>query len=56
VLDDPAAFRALGDAARASVEEKYSLDVAVPELKEFFERAASRPGLAMPAARECVHA
>lgn len=42
ILDDPAAFRPLGQAARALVEEKYSLDVAVPSLKDFFERMANR--------------
>jgi glycosyltransferase involved in cell wall biosynthesis len=42
VLDDPAAFAPLGRAARALVEEKYSLEVAVPELKDYFERMASR--------------
>jgi glycosyltransferase involved in cell wall biosynthesis len=48
VLADPAAFRPLGQAARALVEEKYGLEVAVPELKRYFERVASagprRPG------------
>jgi glycosyltransferase involved in cell wall biosynthesis len=41
VLDDPAAFAPLGRAARQLVEEKYSLELAVPELKEYFERVAS---------------
>jgi glycosyltransferase involved in cell wall biosynthesis len=41
VLDDPAAFRPLGQAARALVEERYSLDVAVPDLKDYFERVAA---------------
>jgi glycosyltransferase involved in cell wall biosynthesis len=40
-LDDPAAFEPLRAAARRRVEERYSLDVAVPALKDFFERAAS---------------
>lgn len=43
VLDDPAAFRPLGQAARARIEERYSLDVCVPALKDYFERVASRP-------------
>jgi len=38
VLDDPAAHAPLGEAGRRLVEEKYSLDVAVPALKDFFER------------------
>jgi glycosyltransferase involved in cell wall biosynthesis len=42
VLDDPDAHRPLGRAARALMEEKYSVDVAVPGLKRYFERVASR--------------
>ncbi len=41
VLDDPAAFRFLGQAARVRVEEKYSLEVCIPALKDYFERVAS---------------
>jgi len=41
VLNDPAAFRALGQGARALMEGNYSLDVAVPALKDYFERQAS---------------
>lgn len=41
VLDDPGNYRALGQAARTLVEEKYSIDVCVPELKAYFERVAS---------------
>ncbi len=40
VLDDPAAHAPLGEGGRRLVEEKYSVEVAVPALKEFFERAA----------------
>jgi glycosyltransferase involved in cell wall biosynthesis len=40
VLDDPAAYRPLGQAARMMIEERYSLDVCVPALKDFFERVA----------------
>lgn len=40
VLADPAAYRPLGQAARRQIEEKYSLEVAIPELKAFFSRAA----------------
>jgi len=41
VLDDPAGFRPLGQAARVLMEKNYSLDVAIPELKDFFERISS---------------
>ncbi len=44
VLEDPQAFRPLGAAARALIQEKYSLDVAVPALATFFERQAGRRG------------
>jgi glycosyltransferase involved in cell wall biosynthesis len=40
VLRDPAAFAPLRQAARATVEATYALDVAVPGMKAFFERAA----------------
>ena len=42
VLADPAAFGPLGQAGRRLVQEQYSLDVAIPALKEFFERTALR--------------
>ncbi len=41
VLDDPATFAPLGRAARALIDESYSLDVCIPPLKDFFERVAS---------------
>jgi glycosyltransferase involved in cell wall biosynthesis len=41
VLDRPAEFRPLGEAGRRLMEERYSLEVAVPALKDFFERAAA---------------
>jgi glycosyltransferase involved in cell wall biosynthesis len=41
VLEDPAAYRPLGQAARAGMLERYSLEVAVPGLRDFFEGAAS---------------
>jgi len=41
VLDDPAAFAPLGTAARQLIEAKYSVDVAVPALKRFFESVAA---------------
>ena len=40
VLDDPAEYAPLREQARRRVEEKYSLEVALPGLKEFFERVA----------------
>ena len=40
VLADPAAFRPLGLGARRTMEERYSIDLAIPELKEYFERVA----------------
>lgn len=40
VLADPAAFRPLGEAGRQLIAEKYSLEVSIPELKDYFERAA----------------
>jgi glycosyltransferase involved in cell wall biosynthesis len=41
VLDDPAAHRPLGAAAREEMQAKYSLDVAIPQLKAYFERVAN---------------
>src|SRR5262249_48551384 len=40
VLDRPAEFRRLGEAGRRLMEERYSLEVAVPALADFFERSA----------------
>jgi glycosyltransferase involved in cell wall biosynthesis len=41
VLADPAAHRHLGQAARRLMEERYSLEVAVPALRAYLERQAS---------------
>ena len=41
VLDDPAAFAPLARAARTTIEARYSVDVAIPALKDYFERVAS---------------
>ena len=41
VLDDPGAYTPLGRAARALIEQKYSLETCVPKLKDYFERVAS---------------
>ena len=37
-LDDPATYRPVRQATREFVVERYSVDVAVPELKDYFER------------------
>jgi glycosyltransferase involved in cell wall biosynthesis len=41
VLADPHAFRPMGQAGRAVIEERYSLEVAVPKLKDYFERVVT---------------
>ena len=41
VLKDPGAMRPLGQAARALVEEQYSLDRTFPKLWDFFARATA---------------
>ena len=41
VLRDPAAHRPLGEAARRTVEDNYSLDVCLPRIKSFFEEAVA---------------
>jgi glycosyltransferase involved in cell wall biosynthesis len=41
VLDDPASFGPLGLEARRTIEERYSIEVAIPPLKDYFERVAS---------------
>ena len=42
VLDAPQNYRVLGQAGRATVEERYSNDVCLPRLKELFQRVAHR--------------
>jgi glycosyltransferase involved in cell wall biosynthesis len=44
VLDDPAAFRPLGEAGLRLVREKYSLDACFPQLVRLFEEAAAGAG------------
>ena len=44
VLDDPAAHQPLGQAARQLMESRYSLDVAVPALRDFFEKQSASQG------------
>jgi len=41
VLADPAAFTPLGRAARQTIEEKYSLEVCISPLADFFERVVN---------------
>ncbi len=41
VLEDPAAFAPLGRAARATIEENYSLEVCIPPLGDYLERIAA---------------
>jgi glycosyltransferase involved in cell wall biosynthesis len=41
ILAQPEKYRPLGEAARKRVEEAYSLEVCVPQLKQYFERVAS---------------
>ncbi|MEX2142597.1 MAG: glycosyltransferase [Pirellulales bacterium] len=38
VLDDPQAYRPLGEAAVRMIEEKYSLDVCLPKMIDLYER------------------
>jgi len=42
VLADPAAHRPLGEAARATIETKYSLDVCLPVIRGFFEDVVAK--------------
>lgn len=41
VLADPAAYAPLGIEARRTIEERYSLEVSIPALQDYFERVAS---------------
>lgn len=41
-LDDPAGHRALGQTARDSVREQFSLDVCLPKLHKLFRATANR--------------
>lgn len=43
VLKDPQQFRSLSLAAQETVQQRYSVDVAMPKLKAFFERVAAKP-------------
>jgi glycosyltransferase involved in cell wall biosynthesis len=41
VLEDPAAFAPLGRAARATIEERFSLEVCIPPLGDYLEQIAA---------------
>jgi glycosyltransferase involved in cell wall biosynthesis len=41
VLDNPAEYAPLGRAARRTIEERYSIEVSIPALQDYFERVAS---------------
>jgi glycosyltransferase involved in cell wall biosynthesis len=43
VLENPGAFKPLGEAARSLVQEKFGIDVCVPALRDFMQRTS--PGL-----------
>lgn len=45
VLDDPARGAEIGAAARRTIEERYSIDLCIPPIKEFFERVSRRASL-----------
>jgi glycosyltransferase involved in cell wall biosynthesis len=42
VLDDPAEFAPLGQAARRTIEDSFGLETCIPPIKDFFERVAAR--------------
>jgi glycosyltransferase involved in cell wall biosynthesis len=42
VLDNPMEYAPLGQAARRTIEDRYSIETCVPQIKQFFERVASR--------------
>jgi glycosyltransferase involved in cell wall biosynthesis len=41
VLKDPATYAPLGVQARRTIEERYSIETAIPALQDYFERVAS---------------
>jgi glycosyltransferase involved in cell wall biosynthesis len=43
VLDDPAAYRPLGEAGIELIRQRYALDVCLPRLVELYERTARTP-------------
>jgi glycosyltransferase involved in cell wall biosynthesis len=43
VLDDPAAYRPLGEAGIDLIRQRYSLDVCLPRLVDLYERTARKP-------------
>jgi glycosyltransferase involved in cell wall biosynthesis len=46
VLRDPGAYRSLGRAGRARIEERYSLEQTFPKLWDLFTRTIGRPARA----------
>jgi glycosyltransferase involved in cell wall biosynthesis len=53
VLDDPATYHPLGHTARALMEGTYSLEVAGPEIKDYFQRMAASRVVARQCRRRC---
>ena len=51
VLDDPAAYRPLARAGRELIENRYSLDVCIPPIKDFLDRMAARRAAVASSAR-----
>jgi len=45
VLADPPAHRHLGEAAARTIFEKYSLEISLPRIKEYFQRVAASRGV-----------
>ena len=44
VLDDPAAYRSLGEAGMRMIRERYSLDVCLPRMLELYESVTALSG------------
>lgn len=55
VLRDPVAYRPLAEAAMQTVREGYSVDVAVPRLKTFFETVAAKKREPSTLLKDLVH-
>ncbi len=51
VLDDPSAYRPLGEAARQLVRDCYSLEVCLPRMRKLYQDAAGRSRVARPRIR-----
>ena len=48
VLNDPGTYAPLAQAARETIEERYSLETCIPILKEMFERVQARGPISSP--------